>query len=81
MWYYRKADSEKRLAKLNKISDRTLKIKQRIDKETCNSLRICLTAKYSKENEQHGYFKKKKAGVNFEHKRSEIGFKICESKS
>ena len=75
VWYNKKARTETRRA------HRTLKIKQRIDKETCNSLRICLTAKYSKENEQHGYFKKKKAGVNFEHKRSEIGFKICESKS
>ena len=53
-WYNKKARTETRRAL------RTLKIKQRIDKETCNSLRICLTAKYSNENEQHGYFKKKK---------------------
>ena len=65
MWYYRKADSEKRLAKLNKISDRTLKIKQRNDKGTCNSLSDLLRSKYSNENEQHGNFERN-AGVNFE---------------
>ena len=81
MWYYRKADSEKRLAKLNKISDRTLKIKQRIDKETCNSLRKLLNSKVLKQKRTTRLFQKEKAGVNFEHKRSEIGFKICESKS
>ena len=79
MWYYRKADSEKRLAKLNKISDRTLKIKQRIDKETCNSLRNLLNSKVLKQKRTTRLFQKEKAGVNFELKRSEIGFKICEA--
>ena len=71
MWYYRKADSEKRLAKLNKISDRTLKIKQRIDKETCNSLRNLLNSKVLKRKRTTRLFQKEKAGVNFELKRSE----------
>ena len=75
VWYNKKARTETRRAL------RTLKIKQRIDKETCNSLRNLLNSKVLKRKRTTRLFQKEKAGVNFEHKRSEIGFKICESKS
>ena len=56
-----------------------MKIKQRNDKETCNSLSDLLRSKYSKENEQHGNFLKEKAGVNFELERSEDDFKFAKA--